>query len=535
MAATLDLFPAQASRADAFTKLSARSASSGTSSESPFSRELNHRVDRRGRDPRPEENTTAPADDARSQTDRASDKRAAESAKRTREVRGKRQDQTDQDDSGDTEMIESDSRVPAESQKTSEMSEPETEGAVDNPVETPELPGKHSLDDLDPSMLEDLRQLAISLGMIPVESEQATSEPVGEMPDLLDLVPVETEADGEAPEGKSNTGPVVNTPAAGGSQAPSFTVDLMNLPAQSEMVPMEQSSDEPRILTAQIEGSMPSSSLSGSQAKAESEPSAPPATPATSSAPSTASNPLSSSLNAQGQGMFSSGDQGGEQNSQGNDSALKLAGFEAADANDTAGTEINRVAAAPAGVELDPTTVLSGHLVGTSSKSVSDVQLPLQAAPLSYASETRFAQANVPNIVSSVTGQLLPNGGTMTLRLDPPEVGALQVAVMMKDGMATVTFTTDNPEAARMMSNTLGELRNSLHAAGITVDKMTVASVPKSETSGNSTNSDSNSSSDPRQQNNPFHSDDHRRDQQRREMLERMWRKVAGEDVNFFA
>lgn len=212
-------------------------------------------------------------------------------------------------------------------------------------------------------------------------------------------------------------------------------------------------------------------------------------------------------------------------------------GFEA----DTSETDVTAEIAKPAVVEhskvtidSDPTTVLSGQSVTVENKTLHAPAFSHPSSPISYTPEARFANANVPNIVSSVQGQLLPNGGTMTLRLDPPEIGALQVAVTMKDGLASVSFQTDNPEAARMMSNTLGDLRNSLNAAGVSIDKMSVQQAPKSETSSNN-NSNSNDSSDPRQQHNPFAQDDRRRDQQRRELLERMWRKVAGEDVNLVA
>lgn len=166
----------------------------------------------------------------------------------------------------------------------------------------------------------------------------------------------------------------------------------------------------------------------------------------------------------------------------------------------------------------------------------SELAAPATVAAPSYSPEVRFAEANTANIVQGVRQQLLPNGGTMTLRLDPPEVGALQVSVMMKDGLASVSFVTDNPEAARMMTNTLTQLRDALSTSGLTVDRLTVSQTPRSEGSSqsNTGSQQQQGQGDPRGQGFGFQ-DDARRDQQRRDLLERMWRKVTGDDINLVA
>jgi flagellar hook-length control protein FliK len=165
----------------------------------------------------------------------------------------------------------------------------------------------------------------------------------------------------------------------------------------------------------------------------------------------------------------------------------------------------------------------------------SAAQQPVSQA--SYVSESRFADVNTPSIVSSVEAQQIRGGdGKMTLRLDPPELGALQVAVFIKDGLASVAFQAENPEAAKLLTNTLGQLRNSLTAAGITVDRMSVQQTAPSEKSSSSANNNSNSQSDSRNAN-PFQQQDDaaRREQQRRELLERMWRRVSGDDLSYVA
>ncbi len=159
-------------------------------------------------------------------------------------------------------------------------------------------------------------------------------------------------------------------------------------------------------------------------------------------------------------------------------------------------------------------------------------EVPQVAAP--YTDAERFSGANATSIVSGVRSQMLSGGGKMTLRLDPPELGAVQVSVVMKDGLASVAFSTDNAESARLISSTLSQLRESLSAAGLSVDRLSVQQAPKAEASSRDSdagNPESRSSSQQYQSN----EDGSRRDQQRRDLLERMWRRAAGDDVSLFA
>jgi len=159
-------------------------------------------------------------------------------------------------------------------------------------------------------------------------------------------------------------------------------------------------------------------------------------------------------------------------------------------------------------------------------------EVPQVAAP--YTDAERFSGANATSIVSGVRSQMLSGGGKMTLRLDPPELGAVQVSVVMKDGLASVAFSTDNAESARLISSTLSQLRESLSAAGLSVDRLSVQQTPKAEAASRDSdarNPESRSSSQQYQSN----EDGSRRDQQRRDLLERMWRRAAGDDVSLFA
>jgi flagellar hook-length control protein FliK len=147
------------------------------------------------------------------------------------------------------------------------------------------------------------------------------------------------------------------------------------------------------------------------------------------------------------------------------------------------------------------------------------VAIPTKAdAPLTP--EAQFAQANHPTIVTGVQGQLLPNGGTMMIRLDPPELGALQVTVHLRDGVMTAAFETSNDDATRLLSHSLDQLKTSLESAGVNVEKLHVQQAPRQDSRGGS--------GEQRQQPGQEQQHEAQQEQQRREMLRRMWRKLSG-------
>jgi len=144
---------------------------------------------------------------------------------------------------------------------------------------------------------------------------------------------------------------------------------------------------------------------------------------------------------------------------------------------------------------------------------------PQQAPPTPR--EIQFADANHDRIVSDVHTQLLPNGGSMQIRLDPPELGALNVSVHMKDGVMTATFETSSDQASRLLSHSLGQLKTALESEGVTVGRLHVQQAPRDSeprSSQDGKNGDGQKQSASQQQ----------QEQQRREMLRRMWRRVNG-------
>jgi flagellar hook-length control protein FliK len=142
------------------------------------------------------------------------------------------------------------------------------------------------------------------------------------------------------------------------------------------------------------------------------------------------------------------------------------------------------------------------------------------APPQPSQADVDLAASNRDKIVTSVRTQLLPNGGTMSIRLDPPEMGQLQVTVRMNDGVMSASFETSNDQATKMLSHSLGQLKQALETSGVSVERLHVQQSPRDQQSGSKSSDDQKSETQQDGQSS-------QREQQRKEMLRRMWAKLG--------
>ena len=161
-------------------------------------------------------------------------------------------------------------------------------------------------------------------------------------------------------------------------------------------------------------------------------------------------------------------------------------------------------------------STLTGHVQPESAKPQA-AAVPA-AAPAPLPPQTHFVEANHSKIVTAVQTQALTNGGTMQIRLDPPELGALQVMVHMQDGVMTASFHTSNDDATKLLSHSLSQLKQVLESQGVSVERLQVSQTPKEQHARND---------DPREQPRDAQDDAHRQEQQRKDMLRRMWRRLS--------
>ncbi len=195
---------------------------------------------------------------------------------------------------------------------------------------------------------------------------------------------------------------------------------------------------------------------------------------------------------------------------------------------DLLGKEVAKLADAPKASETKEAPSTFDRTLDSLQSSVQQVTKheatqTVKVEPLpTLTPEQKFAHDNVDQVVTSVRTQSLAGGGTMNVRLDPPELGALQVAVKMVEGRFTATFTTDNEQATQLLSHSLQHLKSSLESSGVTVDRIEVRQAAPSESSQSKSNSDSQ-----QQQQRGFDSQSQQSEQHRKDMVKKMWRRLA--------
>jgi flagellar hook-length control protein FliK len=175
--------------------------------------------------------------------------------------------------------------------------------------------------------------------------------------------------------------------------------------------------------------------------------------------------------------------------------------------------------ASPIG-SVDGTALKPGALHGTAIPAAAAADTPAPAAP----SAEEIAQANHAQIVSSIHGQLMPNGGTMQITMNPPELGELQINVNVHDGVVSASFETTNDNATRLLSRSLGQLKSALETQGIGVERLHVQQAPSSEQS----NSNGKNGEDSNRRQGMEDQRGSQQEQQRRELMRRLWRRVSG-------
>ena len=116
--------------------------------------------------------------------------------------------------------------------------------------------------------------------------------------------------------------------------------------------------------------------------------------------------------------------------------------------------------------------LLADSSAATAAHSTAHAATPAAAAPQAPAAQ--FADANQPSIVSTIHGSLLPNGGTMNITLNPPDLGAMQITVRMENGVMSASFQTSNDQATRLLTPSLSQLKTALETQGVSVDRLHV-------------------------------------------------------------
>lgn len=182
----------------------------------------------------------------------------------------------------------------------------------------------------------------------------------------------------------------------------------------------------------------------------------------------------------------------------------------------------------PAKPEPSASVPVDAPPVAVPHPSSPQTHAPAPTAPAvptpSIPQEAAFAETNHPTMIDAIRAHALPDGGRMQIKLDPPQLGSLEIHVEVRDGILTASFQTSSDEATRLLGHSLSQLKHSLESQGLSVDRLQVQQAPRDQQAS----SDPDPHDNPQRQQHP-HDQSGQQDRQRREMLRRLWRRVAGD------
>lgn len=92
----------------------------------------------------------------------------------------------------------------------------------------------------------------------------------------------------------------------------------------------------------------------------------------------------------------------------------------------------------------------------------------------------RELDANVARVARGLQSAVQHNGGAVTLRLDPPEMGVVRVLMEVREGVASVQFRVEKESAGTLLNQHVESLRESLQRQGLNAERIDVQLMPRS-------------------------------------------------------
>ncbi len=92
--------------------------------------------------------------------------------------------------------------------------------------------------------------------------------------------------------------------------------------------------------------------------------------------------------------------------------------------------------------------------------------------------------ANAARIGRAMQSAVQHQGGNLTVRLNPPELGFVRIEMNIRDGVVRAQFNAEQPAAREMLSQQLGQLRQALEKHGLSVERLEVQPTVQNASAG---------------------------------------------------
>lgn len=147
-------------------------------------------------------------------------------------------------------------------------------------------------------------------------------------------------------------------------------------------------------------------------------------------------------------------------------------------------------------VLLDPAAQLQPIQATGNNQAQTALEQPKNQGDLTQTNDT----ANVARVSRALQNAVMQKGGTITIRMMPPELGQVRVDIQMHGGKVSANFQTEHQSVQTLMSREMSQLRQALEKQGLTVEKLEVTQRPASSSNAgaSSQNGDQQTPSDGR-------------------------------------
>ena len=135
--------------------------------------------------------------------------------------------------------------------------------------------------------------------------------------------------------------------------------------------------------------------------------------------------------------------------------------------------KLNEVAETDAEAARDDsaTVVPTGGQVVVSKESAK-----AESAPAAQESQGSAGQETYDQIVLGLRSKLDARNGKAEIRLDPPNLGRVNVSVSLENGTLTAQFQSDSDVVRNLLKDNMEKLKSVLQGQGVAVDRLAVSS-----------------------------------------------------------
>jgi flagellar hook-length control protein FliK len=143
-------------------------------------------------------------------------------------------------------------------------------------------------------------------------------------------------------------------------------------------------------------------------------------------------------------------------------------------------------AAPVAPLRIVATDATQGSTSNASAVTTMQAAPPAPPAPNSAAAplpEPPVVDANVARVARGLHTALQQNGGTITLRLNPPEMGLVRVEVQVDGANVRAQLQTETDAVRTLLTQQIRHLRHALESQGLNVERLNVQTQPPASSS----------------------------------------------------